>query len=80
MLGGLIQCFLWYRSAMSEDKPISPWKLTPGRIVILILGVLIIVYTASALMGGLSNYQTLRDASLPAATPAPAEPAPAPGS
>ena len=70
MLGGLIQCFLWYAHAMNDDKPISPWKLTPGRIAILILGVLLIVYTASALMGGLSNYQTLRDAALTPPAPA----------
>lgn len=56
---------------MSDEKPISPWKLTPGRIVILILGALLIAYTASALMGGLGNYQTLKEsASTP---PAPAE-------
>lgn len=57
-----------------EDKPISPWKLTPGRIVILILGVLLVLYTASAMLGGLGNYQQLREASSPGATPpAPAE-------
>lgn len=67
----MIQCFLWYGPLMSEQKPISPWTLTPGRILILIMGVLLIVYTASALMGGLSNYQALRDA---AATPAAATP------
>jgi len=69
----------------NDDKPTnpappSPWKLTPGRIVILILGVLLLLYTASAMMGGLTNYQTLREASSPAATPAQPEPAPAPGS
>ena len=58
---------------MSEDKPIGPWKLTPGRIAILILGALLVVYVASALLGGLSNYQLLREASMPGATP----PAPA---
>lgn len=63
---------------MSDEKPISPWKLTPGRILILVMGVLLVVYTASALMGGLSNYQALRDAALPA--PSPTQPAPAPGS
>ena len=56
---------------MSEEKPISPWKLTPGRVVLLIMGALLIAYTASALMGGLTNYQTLRDAAI---TP-PAQPA-----
>ncbi len=65
-----------------QDKPVataplSPWKLTPGRIVILILGVLLVLYTVSAMMGGLSNYQQLREASTPGATPAQPEPAPA---
>lgn len=55
-----------------EEKPLSPWQLTPGRIVILVMGVLLIVYTLSALMGGLTNYQQLREAS---ATP-PAQPEP----
>lgn len=57
---------------MSEEKPPSPWKLTPGRIVILILGILLILYTASALMGGLTNYQQLREG----ATTPPEQPAP----
>jgi hypothetical protein len=39
---------------------VSPWKLTPGRIVILVMGVLLILYTISALMGGLTNYQVLK--------------------
>jgi hypothetical protein len=55
---------------MTDEKPISPWKLTPGRIFILILGVLLIAYTASALMGGLTNYQTLRDAATTPPAPA----------
>ena len=54
-----------------EEKPLSPWKLTPGRIVILVMGVLLIVYTLSALMGGLSNYQQLREAAI--TPPAPVE-------
>jgi hypothetical protein len=45
---------------MSEEKPVSPWKLTPGRIAILVMGVLLILYTISALMGGLTNYQALK--------------------
>ena len=53
------------------DKPISPWKLTPGRIVILLFGVLIVVYVASALMGGLGNYQALRESVSPAAATKP---------
>ncbi len=54
---------------MTDEKPISPWKLTPGRIIILLFGVLIVVYVASALMGGLGNYQALREsATTPAVT------------
>lgn len=55
-----------YLNAMTDtpppDKPISPWKLTPGRILLLVMGILLIIYTASALMGGMANYQTLKDA------------------
>lgn len=54
---------------MTDDRPtpaapekLSPWKLTSGRIVLLILGALIALYTASALLGGLGNYQALREA------------------
>ncbi|WP_417308384.1 hypothetical protein [Devosia sp.] len=49
---------------MSEDpkKPDSPFKLNSGRIVMLVLGVLLVLYTLSALFGGLNNYQQLREA------------------
>jgi hypothetical protein len=53
-----------------EDNPVSPWKLTQGRIVILVLGVLIALIAISALRGGFSDYQTLRDASLTPPAPA----------
>lgn len=46
----------------SAPEKLSPWKLTSGRIVLLILGALIALYTASALLGGLGNYQALREA------------------
>ena len=55
------------------DQPLSPWKLTPQRIVLLILGILLVLIIASQLLGGLSNYEQLKEASGPAATP----PAPA---
>ena len=58
-----------YFGGMTDEKT-SPWKLTPARIVILILGALIVLITASQLMGGLSNYQQLREG----ATTAPANP------
>lgn len=52
--------FFVVSSPMSDEKPLSPWKLNPGRIVLLILGVLLVLYTISALMGGLTNYQVLK--------------------
>lgn len=45
------------------DKPLSPWRLNPARIVILLLGALMLLYVASAMLGGLGNYQQLREAS-----------------
>ncbi len=50
---------------MSDEpkKPPSPFSLNPGRIVLLILGVLLLLYFASALFGGLGNYQQLKEAS-----------------
>ena len=59
-----------YFDGMADEKPISPWKLTPGRIVLLIMGALIVLYEASAVFGGLSNYQQLKEG----ATTAPASP------
>ena len=49
---------------MTDDpnKPLSPWKLNSGRIVLLILGALILTYFVSALLGGLGNYQQLKEA------------------
>jgi hypothetical protein len=47
---------------MTDPAPLSPFKLTPPRILILVLGVLAIVMIAGALMGGVGNYQALREA------------------
>jgi hypothetical protein len=61
-----------YFGCMADQNP-SPWKLTPARIVILILGALIVLYTASTMLGGLSNYQQLKEGATtetPATTPA----------
>ena len=44
------------------EKPPSPWRMNPTRIVILIFGALVLVYALSVLLGGPSNYQQLRDA------------------
>lgn len=60
-------------------KP-SPFKLNGARITLLIFGALILVYVVSAMLGGLANYQALREAAdaskaeTPAAAPAPAKP------
>lgn len=61
---------------MTEPK-ISPFKLTQGRIILLIFGVLALLIGISTAMGGLSSYQQLREASFDAQIPAPA-PAEAP--
>ena len=48
---------------MTDDPktPASPFKLTQGRIVLLVLGVLLVLMTASALFNGLGNYQQLKE-------------------
>lgn len=58
------------------QKPNSPWRLNSGRVVLLILGALLLTYILSALLGGLGNYQQLKDASqdAKAAAEAPATP------
>ena len=56
------------------NKPMSPWKLNPSRIVLLILGALLLVYLISALMGGLGNYQMLKEAADAANQEQPAKP------
>jgi hypothetical protein len=47
---------------MTDTKPPSPFALTPPRILLLVLGVLAVAYIVGALMGGVGNYQQLRDA------------------
>lgn len=55
-----------YAVAMDErpdsPKPDSPWRLNPSRILILILGALVLVYVVSSMMGGLGNYELLKQA------------------
>jgi hypothetical protein len=43
--------------------PLSPWTMTPARITILVLGVLALIFIVGAIMGGVSNYQALKEAS-----------------
>jgi hypothetical protein len=49
---------------MTDDpnKSQSPWQLNSGRVVLLVMGVLLLAIVASTLLGGLNNYQQLRDA------------------
>jgi hypothetical protein len=47
---------------MTDNKPISPFTLTPARIMILVLGALAITMIIGAILGGVGNYQQLRDA------------------
>ena len=46
---------------MADPKPLSPFTLTPPRILILVLGVLALVMIVGAIMGGVGNYQALRE-------------------
>ena len=60
---------------MDEPK-LSPFALTPARIILLVLGVILVLIAISTAMGGLSSYQELKEASTAAqaeATQTPAE-------
>ena len=48
---------------MSEDpkKPDSPFRLNRSRILLLLLGALLLTYIISAMLGGLGNYQQLKE-------------------
>ncbi len=54
---------------MSDDpkKPDSPFKLNRSRIVLLLLGALLLTYIVSAMLGGLGNYQQLKESATPPA-------------
>jgi hypothetical protein len=45
-----------------REKPALPFGLNSGRIILLLLGAVLAVYVASTLLGGLGNYQQLREA------------------
>mgnify|MGYP000844983553 CR=1 FL=1 len=60
---------------MDEPK-LSPFALTPARIVLLVLGAILVLIAISTAMGGLSSYQELKEANTAAqaeATQTPAE-------
>lgn len=47
---------------MTDQPPLSPWTLTRPRILILVLGVIAIAMIIGSLLGGVSNYQLLKEA------------------
>jgi hypothetical protein len=53
---------------MVEAKP-SRFKLNKGRVLILALGALILVFAISMWMGGINSYQSLREANTAATQP-----------
>ncbi len=59
------------------DKPKSPWQLNSSRVVLLVLGVLLVLIMASTLLGGLNNYQQLREGAKEQTAPVESAPAPA---
>ncbi len=68
-------------SSEPPKTPDSPWRLNQARIVLLVIGALMLAIIVSTMMGGLNNYQQLRDGAKEqqAAQPAaPAETTPAP--
>jgi hypothetical protein len=64
---------------MTDDpnKPQGPWKLNSGRVVLLIMGTLLLAIIASTLLGGLGNYQQLKEGAKPAAASGPVTTEPA---
>lgn len=66
-------------STEPPKPPLSPWRLTGGRIVLLVLGALMLAYIVAAFSGSLSNYQMVREGAMEQRSQpaAPAEPAPA---
>ena len=48
---------------MTDDKkPIGPFTLTPPRIMLLVLGALALTFIISGIMGGVANYDVLKQA------------------
>jgi hypothetical protein len=46
---------------MTDQQPLSPWKLTPPRILILVLGILALFMIVGALTGGVTNLEILKE-------------------
>jgi len=46
---------------MAAEPPNSPFQLTRQRVVILVLGALALILIVGSIMGGVGNYQLLRE-------------------
>ena len=60
---------------MADEPKLSPFALTQGRIVLLILGALLLVIAISTSLGGINAYQQLREANAAATSATPETPA-----
>ena len=45
---------------MHDQKPLSPYTLTPPRIMLLVLGALALTFIIGGIMGGVANYDALK--------------------
>lgn len=57
---------------MAEQKPLSPFTLTPARIMILVLGILALIFIIGSITGGLTNYQLLKNSTISSSSEGPA--------
>jgi hypothetical protein len=47
---------------MDNEPKLSPFAMTPARIMLLVLGALLVVITISTSLGGINAYQQLKEA------------------
>ncbi len=57
-----------------DEKPLSPFKLTPQRIMLLVFGILLVLIGLSTALGGLASYQELKDAAVATKNAPPSSP------
>lgn len=58
---------------MPDTPPESPFKLNRTRIFLLAMGILVVLITISMMMGGLTSYQSLKEAADAAKEPSAAQ-------
>ncbi|MBD8066947.1 hypothetical protein IC608_15855 [Devosia sp. PTR5] len=58
---------------MPDTPPESPFKLNRTRIFLLAMGILVVLITMSMMMGGLTSYQSLKEAADAAKEPSAAQ-------